>query len=599
MQKNLFIAYSFPKQYIKVSIAQFIVVDKNYFMVYFNKFEIRRLTIVKNIKIILAAIHSKFIHSSPALYYLKNSFESKLPDFEGQVEIYENSINDTTDHILYQILNAEPDIVGFSVYIWNVEKITKLCKSIKAALPKCKIILGGPEVSYGVEHTTLEDKDFDIIISGEGENAFCDAVLMLLSPLPAQQKIIAAPAVESLDEIPFIYQSNNLHLFNNKIIYYESSRGCPFNCAYCLSSVCGKVRFLSLERVFSDLDFFIENNVSQVKFVDRTFNCNKERAAKIWAYILERSQDSGTNFHFEIGADLLEKSHIELLKKFPNGKIQLEIGIQSTNEKTLRESCRYAPTSKILQNISAISQKQNINIHTDLIAGLPYEDLDSFKKSFNEVYSLKSNQLQLGFLKLLSGAPLNNMIEKHGYVFTPYPPYEILKNKYISFEELSILKEVEDALERFYNSSRFSLSLEELEKIFPNAFEMYLEISKELKKLKLLFAPVSTKRLYDFLSNFSKERGLNIDKKLLKDFYLSENSEIPPESLKHLVPLNKFARPAACALLKNLGLSKEKKIFVKFIEQTALIIDYSKKDAVNSRYDLKLVKEAAFELTDI
>ncbi len=557
-----------------------------------------RVTKVTKTKIMLCAVNSKFIHSSPAVYYLKGWAEKLCPD-EFDISIFEGSINDTVEHILYSILNDKCEIIGFSVYIWNVSMISKLCKSIKAIYPEIKIILGGPEVSYGIAHTDFSQADYDLIVSGEGENAFLSALCLLKNMTTETEyslngKVVSSPLIDSLDEIPFIYNKNNIHNFDNRIIYYESSRGCPFSCAYCLSSVCGKVRFLSLERVFSDIDFFISHNVHQVKFVDRTFNCNKKRAFEIWKYIIANADKSETNFHFEIGADLLDDESIALLSTAPKGKIQLEIGIQSTNEKALKESCRYSPNEKIFDNVRDLKKSNNINLHTDLIAGLPYEDLESFKKSFNEVYSLKAHQLQLGFLKLLSGAPLNDLIEKHSFVFSSHSPYEILKNKYLSYPEIQKLKEIEDALEKFYNSNRFILSLEKIEKHFKNPYEIYESLAEFLKEKKLIFSGISTKKLYDILNEFSQKFSFEIKDELLLDFYLSENSEVVPSSLKDLIPLNKFAREKSSEILHELGLQKEKKIFVKFIENKAYIIDYLNRNPVNSRFVLLKEIEVSF-----
>ncbi len=541
-------------------------------------------------KIVLCAVNSKFIHSSPAMYYLKGWADKLYPE-AFDINIFESSINDTVEHILYSVLKEKPQIICFGVYIWNVSIISKLCKSIKAIDPETKIVLGGPEISYGTAHTDFCNNDYDFIVSGEGENAFLSAICILTnkpvkSKYSLEGKIITSPLIEELDDIPFIYNEGNIRNFDNRIIYYETSRGCPFSCSYCLSSVCGKVRFLSLERVFFDIDFFISHNVNQVKFVDRTFNCNKKRAYKIWEYIIDNAHKSQTNFHFEIGADLLDKDSISLLSTAPSGKIQLEIGIQSTNENALKESCRYAPNEKIFENVKALRKSNNINLHTDLIAGLPYEDFESFKSGFNEVYTLKAHQLQLGFLKLLSGAPLNNLIEKHSFVFASYSPYEILKNKYLSFNEIQKLKEVEDALEKFYNSNRFILSLEKIEKLFKNPYDIYESLAEFLKEKNMIFSGISTKKLYDILNEFSQKFGAEIKEDLLLDFYLSENSEVLPNSLKDLVGLNKFTREKSSEILHELNLQKEKKIFVKFIKNKAYIIDYSQRNSVNSRFSL-------------
>ncbi|MBQ7596642.1 MAG: DUF4080 domain-containing protein, partial [Clostridia bacterium] len=279
----------------------------------------------------------------------------------------------------------------------------------------------------------------------------------------------------------------------------------------------------------------------------------------------------------------------------PAGKVQLEAGIQSTNEAALRESCRYAPNEKIFSSVKALVGFKNINIHTDLIAGLPYEDYKSFQQSFNDVYALRSHQLQLGFLKLLKGAPLNRIKEKHGYVFSQKPPYEVLKNDYLSFYEIQSLKEVEDALEKLYNSQRFVLALEKLEKYFKTPFEMFSFFAQKMKEKNMIFSSVSAKNLYDFLNGVSNEAGADISKELLEDFYLSENSQIVPPSLKALLPLNKFMQPAANRFLKENGFSKDKKVLAKFINNEALAIDYSAKNPVDGRYKILLRKEVTFD----
>ncbi len=556
---------------------------------------------MKKTKILIVSVNSKYIHSSPAPYCLKTAADSILPKDNFTTKTMQASINDTTEHIIHSIAKEKPDILGLCVYIWNVETVKKICSSIKTVNPAIKIILGGPEISYGIKHTKINENNYDMIVSGEGEYAFSAAVLYLSGiEIPNELnshitgKTISCDLIKNLDDLGFIYNDKNIQDFDNKIIYYESSRGCPFSCAYCLSSVCGKVRFLSLERVFSDIDFFIRHNVKQVKFTDRTFNCSPQRAYSIWKYIYDNKYRSNTNFHFEIGADLLNSKQIELLAKMPDGKIQLEIGIQSTNRESLTESCRYAPNELIFNNVKQLTKNGNINIHTDLIAGLPYESFERFSQSFNQVYQLNAHQLQLGFLKLLSGAPLNGLIEKHGYAFTEYPPYEILKNNYISYDELQHLKEIEDVLEKYYNSLRFSLSLNEAEKYFSSPFDMYDKIAGFFKEKSLTFSSVSSKKLFDLLNEFLIKNNIHIEKTLLKDFYLSENSEVPPESLKHLIPLNKFTKPVSPALIKEAGLSNNKKVLVKFIENTAFFIDYSYKNPVNSRYGILCEKEVTF-----
>lgn len=549
--------------------------------------------------IVLCSLNSKFIHSSPAVYYIRDAFMRQFPEQKDAFTVLNATVNDTLDHILYMITERCPVIVGFSVYIWNIDIVTKLCKVLRRIDPDIKIILGGPEVSYGVGHTNLKKDDYDFLVCGEGENAFPAAVCACLGidksfDVTISGKTVTANKNVDLNEIPLIYNDGNITEFKDKIIYYETSRGCPFSCAYCLSSVCGKVRLLDEKRVFSDIDFFIKQNVKQVKFVDRTFNCSPGRAYRIWEYIISKADLSETNFHFEIGADLLTDEQIELLSHAPKGKIQLEAGIQTVNERSLKEVCRYAPTDVVLNNLRRLIESGNINIHTDLIAGLPYEDFESFKNSLNCVYDLNSHQLQLGFLKLLSGAPLNGMIDKHGYYFAPYPPYEIIKNKYITYEQIKRLKEIEDVIEKLYNSGRFILSLKKLRQMFVTPFDMLCALADYLKERGILFAPASTKKLFDAVGDFAKKSGESIDCVLLEDFYLSENSEIPPQSLKELVPLNKLTKPKAYEITHSLSLQKQKAVFVKFIGNEALIIDYSKKDPVTGRFALIGKKEVDF-----
>ena len=340
-------------------------------------------------KVLLCALNSKFIHSCLAVHSLKKFAVSRGYNKE-KISIKEFTINDNIDFILHGIFSENPETIAFSVYIWNVEYVSRLCRIIKKISPETEIILGGPEVSYIEKHPFFDEKDFDFILKGEGEKSFYE---LISSGKITNEKIL------NLDELPFPYDEENICLFENRIVYYESSRGCPFSCAYCLSSAEKGVRFLSMERVKSDLEFFSSHNVKQVKFVDRTFNADKKRAYEIWQFIIANFSDGNMNFHFEIAADLLDENLISLLGTAPDGLIQLEIGIQSTKDETLVLSCRKTDTQKVLSNTKKLVEQGNINIHTDLIAGLPGETPEDFKQSFNDVYKLKSHQLQLGFLK--------------------------------------------------------------------------------------------------------------------------------------------------------------------------------------------------------
>ncbi len=532
-------------------------------------------------KVLLCALNSKFIHSCLAVHSLKKFAVSKGYAKEKLV-IKEFTINDNIDFILNGIFSVKPEIIAFSVYIWNVEYVSRLCRILRKISPEVKIILGGPEISFAENHPFFDKNDYDFILRGEGEKSFHE---LISTGEFSDEKVL------NLDEIPFPYDEENIHLFENRIVYYESSRGCPFSCAYCLSSAEKGVRFLSFERVKSDLEFFSSHNVKQVKFVDRTFNADKKRAYEIWHYIIEIFSDKNMNFHFEIAADLLDENLISLLGTAPEGLIQLEIGIQSTKKETLILSCRKTDTQKVLANTKRLIENGNINIHTDLIAGLPGETLEDFKKSFNDVYTLKSHQLQLGFLKILHGTKMVEISKEFDSVFSPYSPYEILSNKNMSHEDILFLKKVEDVFEKIYNSQRFILSINELEKHFENPFEMFEKISEFFEEKNLSFVSVSTKEIYNLLHRFFKEKICSdakiFDEFLLSDFYFSEKSELVPTELKHLTPDNKTSVEKSSAILRSLGLQKQRGLIVRFIGEQIFIVDYSKRNKITSRFSHK------------
>ena len=435
-------------------------------------------------KVLLVAVNAKYIHSCPAIYSLRAS-----SGHAESVQIAEFTINDRYQDILAGTLAYHADIIGFSCYIWNTQIVTDLIADIRALLGD-KVILyaGGPEASYGPE-TFLGSCDF--VMCGEGEKPF--ALLMeavsreaetaqTRKDDPEMQEIrefirtlpgcvwkdggrivynpITPEAGSDMNEIPFLY--TDLGYFDNRIIYYESSRGCPFRCTYCLSSIDKTVRFRNMETVKRELQFFIDHKVPQVKFVDRTFNCDRKRAMEIWQYIADHD-NKVTNFHFEIGADLLGEEEIALLKGLRPALIQLEIGIQSTNPKTVEAIQRTMDFGRLRKNVLALREAGNINLHVDLIAGLPYEGLISFARSFNDVYALHADQLQLGFLKVLKGTVMEQRAEEYGIRYSVRPPYEVLATKWISYEELDRLRRVCDVLEMYYNSQQFIRTLRFLE----------------------------------------------------------------------------------------------------------------------------------------
>lgn len=531
-------------------------------------------------KINLIAINSQFVHSSLAVAEIEKMYSVYSEKFGYdmcEMSVTELSVNDSFDSLVYHTMNGA-DIFAFSVYIWNVNIVLRLCRYIKSAKPDSIIILGGPEVSYGGDYPC------DYIISGEGERSFFCLICEIMNyKIPdgwnysADGKIRRAENAENLSEFELPYDDKNIEKYDSRIIYYESSRGCPFSCAYCLSSVCGKVRALPSERVFADIDFFAKHNVNQVKFVDRTFNYDKKRAVEIWKYIIENASQCDTNFHFEIGADLLGEEELNLLSTAPVGKIQFEAGIQSTYEPALEESCRHTDNAKLFENINRLVSFGNINIHVDLIAGLPYENYENFIKSFNDAYSLKAHQLQLGFLKLLHGAPLNQMAKKHEFVFQEHSPYEIISNKYITDEEIRHLKKIEDVLERFYNSGRFSSTLKNAEKFFETPFEMFDKICEKFESENLLFSPVSTKVLFNFMSRFLKNKNLNADEILLYDFFVSEKSEVVPSELRYLTRREN---------IKSEKQKGNKSAQSRIVGNKAYIIDYSHRNKVNGLFEV-------------
>ena len=560
-------------------------------------------------EILLCALNSKFIHSSLAVHSIKSAYDfycRTTGENYGNVSVCEFTINDSMQSVLYSITSRKPDVVCFSVYLWNINQISSLCKDIKACFPKCKIVLGGPEVSFGIDEDFFKYDVYDYVIAGEGEKAFFALAALLNGKNPTElpadfqifisEKTIKATTPANLDELPFVYNDENIAFFNNRIVYYESSRGCPFSCTYCLSSAEHGVRNLSLERVFSDLQFFINKNVPLVKFVDRTFNCNKKRSYEILKYIIEAS--GTTCFHFEVAADLFDETTLELLKTAPLGRIQFEIGIQSTNDKALKASCRTIDTKKVLENIKALISMENINIHADLIVGLPYESYSEFAETFNEVYALCTNekyyihQLQIGFLKLLRGAPLNNIIDEHSYVFSANPPYQVLKNTYISTEEINLLLGFEDVFERYYNSGRFRTTLSFIANSdkFSSFFAFYTSLAEYYRSHGLLFSSISSRRSYDILIDFLKgffteDEMQKIKELLLYDYFASDSSDLPPETLRSVWKSERHYKNEAYAVLEAAGKLLSKQNTVRFIEERAYIFDYSEKNPVTGRFN--------------
>lgn len=491
-------------------------------------------------KVLITTLNSKFIHSSLSIRYLK-SFCKDIPN----IEICEFTINQNKDYIAGEIYKMNPDIIAFSCYIWNLEETLDICNILKIVNPNIKIILGGPEVSFDGEET-LKKYDFvDFIIYGEGEITFRELIIKLISEnreyidvkgliYREEGKIVKnepRPFIEDLDIIPSPYE--DLSGLKNKIVYYESSRGCPFNCQFCLSSTIKGVRFFSLDRVKEDLEKLIDAQVRQVKFVDRTFNTKKEYAMEIMKFIMDKNPEN-MNFHFEVTAHLLDKEMLDFLSEAGEGLFQFEIGIQSTNPKTIEAIGRTTDIEKAKKVTKIIKGYQNIHQHLDLIAGLPYEDYNSFKDSFNEIYELRPEKLQLGFLKLLKGSGLRENIERYGFKFLNKPPYEVLETKYISYSEMLKLKTIEDLLEKYGNESVFENSLQYIiTNYYDTPFDFYEDFSSYWEEKQYHKLSHSKKGLYKILYNFYKDivrENLQVFNEILKFDYILNNrdSNIPP-----------------------------------------------------------------------
>lgn len=493
-------------------------------------------------KFLLCAVNAKYIHSNPAVYSLR-AYAGE--DYQPYIEIAEYTINQQKDEILADIYRREPDAIGFSCYIWNWNMIQELIVEVKKILPDTDIWLGGPEVSYNAEQVIKQYPQLAGVMVGEGEETFRELLKYYLTRKKSQYEAetlhdisglclpdvwTSARLLTDMNKLPFLYE--DMTLFENRIIYYESSRGCPYRCSYCLSSIDKKVRLRDMNVVRKELQFFLDRKVTQVKFVDRTFNCNHDHAMDIWTYILEH--DNGvTNFHFEISADILREDEIMLLRKMRPGLVQLEIGVQSTNPDTLNAIHRVMSVEKLEQIVASIRAGHNIHQHLDLIAGLPYEDFDSFGRSFDRVYRMKPQQLQLGFLKVLKGSEMHERAEEFGICYQSCPPYEVLYTRWLPYKDVLQLKRIEEMVELYYNSSQYTHTLPFLEKAFESPFGMFKALADYYeRKGYVTNAPARAYR-YQVLLSFAEEADPDygeIYRELLTfDLYLRENAKSRPE----------------------------------------------------------------------
>lgn len=480
-------------------------------------------------KVLLTAINSKFIHSNLAVRYLK-AFTEDLP---YECSIREFSINDRDEKILEEIIKEKPDVVAFSTYIWNIEMVTRLSNLIKIVNKDIEILYGGPEVSYD-SFNILKELKGDYIIQGEGEKTYrefieyklgnvnIDSIRGLYFKKDNDVVFNGNRPLMNMDEIVFPYKNDeNL---DNKIVYYEASRGCPFNCKYCLSSTTHGVRFLDIERVKKELQFFIDKKVRLVKFVDRTFNCNFKFSTAIWEFLI--NSDTKTQFHFEISADILKPQELELLRKAPKDRFQFEVGVQTTNDDVLRQINRFVNFSDIKEKVLELLAIKNIKQHLDLIAGLPGEDYTSFKKSFNDVYSIGPEEIQLGFLKLLRGSSMREEAKVYDMKYSPYPPYEILSTKDISYDELLILKKVEHMVDKYYNSQKFNNIIKFFIDKFETPFDFFLSLGKFFEMKDYFNRNIGNSEYYKVFLEFNENilKGSNDElRDIIKYDYLTFN----------------------------------------------------------------------------
>lgn len=537
-------------------------------------------------KILLAACNAKYIHSNPAVYDLK----AYAAAYKDSVQIKEFTINQPKDEIMKEIYRSGADVVCFSCYIWNISFVRELIRDLKKILPDTVFWAGGPEVSFHAKNFLEDMPQVTGIMKGEGEETFLALAGYYLEGKGRLEEISGIvfrkenEIVDNgfrepvdLDRIPFIYE--NPENFENRIIYYESSRGCPFSCSYCLSSIDRKLRFRSLSLVKKELQFFLDHRVPQVKFVDRTFNCRHEHAMEIWKYILEH--DNGvTNFHFEVSADLFREDELELIGRMRPGLIQLEIGVQSANPETLEAVHRKTDLEKLRRNVEKIRSFHSVHQHLDLIAGLPCEDYESFRRSFDFVYSMKPDQLQLGFLKVLKGSLMEEKAREYGITCKSLEPYEVLSTRWISYEEILKLKTVESMVEVYYNSGQFQYTLNWLTGFWEDAFSFYEDLGRFYERKGYEELSHSRIRRYEILLEFLHEKPeISVAEaagRMVYDLYLRENLKKRPLFAADQKPYEK----AVWSYRKEHQVPKTAHIEV-FSDGTAVLFDYDRRDPLS------------------
>ena len=552
-------------------------------------------------KILLVACNAKYIHSNLAVYDL----QAYASDYADHIVLKEYTINQQKDDIMRDIYLEHPDVVCVSCYIWNLSFVKELMADLIKILPGADFWAGGPEVSYDAEKFLTENSEFKGVMVGEGEETFKELAGYYVEKNPQDLKDMTGICyrdgdqiihngwrqIMDLSSIPFIYK--DLSEFKNRIIYYESSRGCPFSCSYCLSSIDKKLRFRDTETVKKELQFFIDNKVPQVKFVDRTFNCKHDHAMAIWKYINEH--DNGvTNFHFEISADLLREEELQEMSTMRPGLIQLEIGVQSTNPDTIKAIHRTMDFEKLKGIVDRIHSFGNIHQHLDLIAGLPYEDYDSFRNSFNDVYALKPQQLQLGFLKVLKGSHMMEMCREYGIVYKTQEPYEVLSTKWLDYDHVLKLKTVENMVEVYYNSGQFQNTLEYLENFFQDAFSIYERLGSFYMEKGYGDVSHTRMRRYEILLEFLEDMPeISVDQvkdQMVYDLYLRENLKSRPGFARDQKPFER----QIWDFRKREKVAKNAHVEV-FADGKVLLFDYADRDPLTNNAHVTDVTKDVFE----
>ena len=552
-------------------------------------------------KILLVACNAKYIHSNLAVYDL----QAYASDYADHIVLKEYTINQQKDDIMRDIYLEHPDVVCVSCYIWNLSFVKELMADLIKILPGADFWAGGPEVSYDAEKFLTENSEFKGVMVGEGEETFKELAGYYVEKNPQDLKNMTGICyrdgdqnihngwrqIMDLSSIPFIYK--DLSEFKNRIIYYESSRGCPFSCSYCLSSIDKKLRFRDTETVKKELQFFIDNKVPQVKFVDRTFNCKHDHAMAIWKYINEH--DNGvTNFHFEISADLLREEELQEMSTMRPGLIQLEIGVQSTNPDTIKAIHRTMDFEKLKGIVDRIHSFGNIHQHLDLIAGLPYEDYDSFRHSFNDVYALKPQQLQLGFLKVLKGSHMMEMCREYGIVYKTQEPYEVLSTKWLDYDHVLKLKTVENMVEVYYNSGQFQNTLEYLENFFQDAFSIYERLGSFYMEKGYGDVSHTRMRRYEILLEFLEDvPEISMDQvkdQMVYDLYLRENLKSRPGFARDQKPFER----QVWDFRKREKVAKNAHVEV-FADGTVLLFNYADRDPLTNNAHVTDVTKDVFE----